>query len=80
VEKGARALPVRHPRSCGGELRGTLNSIQLDSRQRLKAAAVIRNGQPTLNSPRNLVLRIPPVCFIYPNTLSISGLLRWLIV
>ena len=48
------------------------------SRQRLNAAAVIRNCHPTLRRPLSLLLRIPPVCFIHPNAFSISGLLRWL--
>src|SRR5215212_2799045 len=48
------------------------------SRQRLKAAAVIRNCHPTFHKPRSLVLRIPPVCFIHPKAFSISGRFFWL--
>jgi hypothetical protein len=52
------------------------------SLHKLKAAEVITNCHMTLAKPCSLVLRRPPVCFIYllhlAESLSISGRLRWL--
>ena len=59
--------------ACGVEKRRfsafthTPAAFNFGSRQRLKAAAVMRNCQATLPRPRNFVLRIPPVCFIHPK-------------
>jgi hypothetical protein len=43
------------------------------SRHRLQAAAGIKNCDATFASPRSLVWRIPPVCFIHPKAFSIQG-------
>ena len=64
---------------AAGEIAYTSAVCSFGSRQRLKAAAVIRNCHPTFQRPRSLVLRIPPVCFIHPKAFSISGRFFWLI-